>query len=67
MIRIIDPRQQGSRLSWMSDLFEQVPTLDMPRATPEAVLLPEVTESDFGDLDDADALGLIEAIRRARA
>ena len=62
--RVIHPAQQGARLSWLNDLFEQVPALDAAPAVRELIPVPEAVESEFIDLDDADALQLIEAMRR---
>jgi len=42
--RVIDPRQQGSRLSWNSDLFQLVERVPLPAYQPPVQLpLPDVT------------------------
>ncbi len=48
MIRITDPRQQGSRLSWLCDLFQQVDLIP-PEPLPDPIPVGEATDSDFGE------------------
>jgi hypothetical protein len=43
MIRIIDPRQQGWRLSWLDDLFATVPLIP-PEPLPPPIPVPEARE-----------------------
>lgn len=45
MRRVVDPRQQGFRLSQYDSLFEQVERVQPP--APEPIPLPEVSEADL--------------------
>lgn len=67
--RVVDPRQQGARLSWLNDLFLQVPSLEVPPAQPAAEPLRglEVRDSDMGAFDEAvRQVDLVAHLRKAR-
>lgn len=50
--RVIDPRQQGSRISWDNDLFQQVERVQLPAYQPPAQLpAPDVNYLTVEDWD----------------
>lgn len=52
--RVFDPRQQGARLTWDSDLFQQVERVPLPAYQPPAQLpAPDVNYLTIEDWHDA--------------
>lgn len=48
--RVMDPRQQGARISWGSTLFQQVERVQLPTPPqPPALELPDVSYSTLAE------------------
>lgn len=64
MPRVIDPWQQGSRLSWGSDLFRMVPRVTPTCAAPEDIPRPDVIEITLEEWAEEQARAeLVDALR----
>lgn len=65
--RVMDPRQQGTRLAWSNGLFELVDSIPSPpHAAPELVPLPDVHDVTMRDwLDARFELELRDAVAAA--
>lgn len=63
-LRLVHPAQQGSRISWLDSLFQQVDRVEFADTVPaEQVPQPEVSELTWPELDALDAAELLTQSR----